>query len=61
MSAGLPKIPGYEVWRGRVLLHARSRGTVAQTRAAGRPWHVVADSPDLLIALATTQERPRTS
>jgi hypothetical protein len=45
----LPRIDGYVVWPGRVLLHARYDGTSAQARQEGRPWHVVAESPELLV------------
>jgi hypothetical protein len=45
----LPRIDGYVVWQGRVLLHARYEGTSAQARERGRPWHVTADSPDRLV------------
>lgn len=46
MSAEIPEpaIPGYEVFRGRLLLHARSVDTAAQARQEGRPWHVVGRS-----------------
>jgi hypothetical protein len=45
----LPSITGYVVWQGRALLHARYDGTSAQARQEGRPWHVVAPSPTLLV------------
>jgi hypothetical protein len=34
-------IPGYQVYRGRTLLHARHLGTPADARSSHRPWHVV--------------------
>ena len=36
-----PPIPGYQVYRGRTLLHARHLGRPANARAEHRPWHVV--------------------
>ena len=46
---GRPLIDGYRVWRGRRLLHARFVGSLAQSRAQGRPWHVVAPTlPELI-------------
>lgn len=42
----LPYIPGYEVQRGRVLLHAQWQGLGARD---GRPFRVVAPTPDLLL------------
>jgi hypothetical protein len=44
-SSALPSIPGYQVSWGRVLLHARYAGTVAEAHQQGRPWHVVAHDP----------------
>lgn len=37
-----PPIPGYRVFRGRTLLHARHLGRPANARAEHRPYHVVA-------------------
>jgi hypothetical protein len=34
-------LPGYQVFRGRTLLHARHLGTPADARSSHRPWHVV--------------------
>ena len=45
----LPYIPGYTVWKGRALLHARYAGTVPSAAQADRPWHVVAPSPQRLV------------
>lgn len=45
----LPRIPGYEVYAGRRLLHARSVGTMAQARQEGRPWHAVGRDPADLV------------
>ena len=45
----LPQIPGYAVYPGRAWLHARHEGMVSQACNEGRPWHVVAPSPDQLI------------
>jgi hypothetical protein len=45
----LPQIPEYIVWRGRAMLHARYQGTSASARNQGRPWHVVAASPQELV------------
>lgn len=45
----LPVIAGYRVWRGRVLLHARHLGVLADARAERRPWHVVAASSQQLV------------
>jgi hypothetical protein len=47
--SALPHIDGYLVFQGRVLLHARYQGTSAEARQRGRPWHVVAGSPELLV------------
>jgi hypothetical protein len=41
----LPRIEGYLVFKGRVWLHARYAGTVAEAHQRGRPWHVVARDP----------------
>jgi hypothetical protein len=49
LPSALPHIPGYQVTRGRVLLHARYEGTVAEAHQQGRPWHVVAHDPDGLV------------
>jgi hypothetical protein len=34
-------LPGYQVFQGRILLHARHLGTPADARSSHRPWHVV--------------------
>jgi hypothetical protein len=49
VGPALPQIPGYQVTWGRIMMHARYTGTVAQAHRQGRPWHVVAhDSAGLL-------------
>lgn len=53
----LTEIPGYYVYPGRRLLHARSVGTAAEARQDGRPWHVVGRS---VADLARNVSRDRT-
>jgi hypothetical protein len=50
VAPALPRIPGYEVTWGRIMLHARYAGTVAQAHQEGRPWHVVARDPAGLLS-----------
>lgn len=60
MSADVPEpaeIPGYEIFPGRLLLHARSVGTAAEARQERRPWHVVGRS---VAELAKTVSRDHT-
>ena len=45
----IPHIPGYAVQRGRAWLHARYWGTYAQAQQMGRPFHVVAPTPQQLV------------
>ena len=44
-----PDIPGYIVWDGRQLWHARYNGSCAEANRKGLRWHVVAESPQQLV------------
>ena len=61
MSGGvLPMIEGYEVERGRRLIHARFIGRPSTALRLGRPWHVVAATAEELIDAVAPRRTPIT-